>query len=74
MTERKKKEKDGYEVPLWNKVTLSLEEAVAYTGVARNKLCELADGEAAECVIWVGKKRLFKRRMLEEFLEKVYSI
>jgi len=74
MTEKKKNECVEHEVPLWQKVTLSLEEAVAYTGVARNKLRELSEGDASDCVIWVGKKRLFKRKKLEEFLDRAFSI
>lgn len=30
-------------VPLWEKVTLSLEEATAFSGLGRDKLIELAD-------------------------------
>ena len=60
-------------VPLWEKVTLSLEEATAFTGLGRDKLIELADNPDCDFIIWVGRKRLYKRKKLEEFIEKAYS-
>ena len=60
-------------VPLWEKVTLSLEEATAFTGLGRDKLVELADDPDCDFIIWVGRKRLYKRKKLEEFIEKAYS-
>lgn len=61
-------------VPLWEKVTLSLEEATAFSGLGRDKLIELADDPDCEFIIWVGRKRLYKRKKLEEFIEKLYSL
>lgn len=74
MAEKKKNVRKEYDVPLWQKVTLNLEEAVAYTGISRNKLREIADGAGSHCVIWVGNKRMFKRKQLEEYLEGLYSL
>lgn len=62
------------EVPIWEKVALTLEEAAAYTGVGINKLRKISDKEDCAFVLWNGTKRLLKRRALEEFLEKNYSI
>lgn len=61
-------------VPLWEKATLSLEEATAFSGLGRDKLIELADDPDCEFIIWVGRKRLYKRKKLEEFIERVYSL
>ena len=41
MPERKDKEK--YNIPLWHKPNLSIEEAVAYSGIGRDKLYKLTD-------------------------------
>ena len=62
------------EVPLWKKSTLTLEEAAAYTGIGVNKLRDLSSDERCEFVLWNGSKRMFKRRKLEDYLEKAYSI
>lgn len=62
------------EVPIWEKLLLTVDEAVYYTGIGRDRLYELSEGEAADCVIWIGRKRLYKRKKLEEFLENSYSL
>lgn len=68
------KEKQQELVPIWKKSNLSLEEAAAYTGIGVNKLRELSESDSCDFVIWIGRKRLLKRRKLDEYLEKVFSI
>lgn len=62
------------EVPIWEKANLTLEEAAAYSGVGINKLRTISDGESCQFVLWIGRKRLIKRKKLDEYLEKAYSI
>lgn len=62
------------EVPVWEKSNLTLEEAAAYSGIGIHKLRELSDKEDCEFVLWVGTKRLLKRRKLDEYIERSYSI
>ena len=62
------------EVPVWEKATLTLEEAAAYSNVGVNRLREISDAENCSFVLWVGKKRRSKRKLFEAFLEKSYSI
>lgn len=62
------------EVPIWQKSTLTLEEAASYTGIGMQKLRDISSDEQCEFVLWNGSKRMFKRRKLEDYLEKVYSI
>ena len=62
------------EVPIWEKSNLTLEEAAAYSGIGINKLRKLTDDDKCEFVLWVGTKRLIKRKKLDEFLEKHFSI
>ena len=52
----------------------TVEEAAAYSGVGRNKLRELTDSEQCSFVLWVGSMRLIKRRLLDEFLDNMYSV
>lgn len=61
-------------VPIWERTTLTILEAVAYTGIGRDKLREITDNEDCDFVLWVGNKRLLKRKKLEAFIEKEYSI
>lgn len=60
-------------VPLWHKSALTLDEATAYSGIGRNKLVELSDRPGCDFIIWTGRKRLFKRKRLDEFIERAYS-
>jgi len=62
------------EVPIWEKSNLTLEEAAAYSGIGINKLRELSNRDDCEFVLWVGSKRLIKRRLLDQFLERCFSI
>lgn len=61
-------------VPLWMKTTLTLEEANAYSGISINKLVELSDDPDCDFIMWVGRKRLFKRKRLDEFVDRTFSI
>lgn len=62
------------EVPIWEKSNLTIEEAAAYSGIGQNKLRQLTEDEKCKYVLWVGTKRLIKRRLFDEFIEKMYSI
>ena len=62
------------EVPVWEKANLTLEEAAAYSGIGIHKLRQLSDKEDCEFVLWVGTKRLIKRKKLDEYIERAYSI
>ena len=62
------------EVPVWEKANLTLEEAAAYSGIGIHKLRQLSDKEDCEFVLWVGTKRLIKRRKLDDYIERAYSI
>lgn len=62
------------EVPIWEKSNLTVEEAAAYTGIGINKIRELSSGNNCPFVLWVGNKRLIKRRKFDEYVEKQFSI
>ena len=60
------------EVPIWEKSNLTLEEAAASIGV--NKIRELSNDENCPFVLWVGSKRLIKRKLFDKYIEECYSI
>ena len=64
----------NYEVPSWLKSNLTLEEAAAYSGIGINKLREMSNDNTCKFVLWNGNKRLIKRRLLDEYTDKAYSI
>lgn len=53
---------------------MTLEEAAAYSGIGINKLREITNDERCRFVLWVGTKRLIKRKLLDKYLESAYSI
>ncbi|MBE7006575.1 MAG: transposase [Ruminococcaceae bacterium] len=62
------------DVPVWEKANLTLEEAAAYSNIGINRLREISNEQNCPFVLWVGSKRLIKRKPFESFLEKSYSI
>lgn len=63
------------QVPIWQKSNLTLEEAAAYSGIGINKLRSMTDSDECKFVFWNGTKRLMiKRRKLDEYLDKEFSI
>ncbi len=62
------------QVPVWLKSNLTIEEAVAYSGIGRDKLRAMTDDENCPFVLWIGSKRLIKRRVFDAYIDKMYSI
>lgn len=62
------------QIPIWEKTHLTLEEAAAYTGIGINKLRQLTNDRHCPFVLFVGTKRLIKRKKIDEYLENSYSI
>lgn len=62
------------EVPIWQKVMLTKEEAAAYSHIGINKLEELLKVPNCPFVLYVGKKKLIKRREFEAFLTENVEI
>ena len=52
-------------VPIWEKSNLTLEEAAAYFNIGVNKIREISNDDNCTFVLWVGNKRLIKRKMFD---------
>lgn len=74
MSDDKKVKQPKYEVPLWHKTNLSIEEAVAYTGIGRDKLYEMTSWDNCPFVLWIGNRRLIKRQVFDEYIANMYSV
>jgi len=61
-------------IPIWEKANLTPEEAAAYYGIGMNKIRALTDCANCPYVLWVGNKRLIKRKAFEKYLENQYSV
>lgn len=62
------------DIPLDQKPLLTLKEASRYTGIGINKLREMSNERNCDYVLFVGRKRMFKREALLKFLEESYSV
>lgn len=63
-----------YYVPISEKVLLTVEEAASYSNIGINKISELLNNPLCEFVLYVGKKRLVKRKEFEKYIEKTLEI
>ena len=55
-------------VPISNKLALTIEEAAAYSNIGQNKINELLKQPRCPFVLYVGKKKLVKRKEFERFI------
>lgn len=62
------------EIPVYKKLLLTKEEAAAYSHVGINKLEELLKVPNCSFVIYVGKKKLIKRKEFETFISENIEI
>ena len=62
------------EVPIWEKSNLTLEEAADYSGIGIGKIREITNDKKCRFVLWVGNKRLIKRRLFDQYIESCYSV
>lgn len=58
------------EVPIWEKITLTVEEAAAMSHIGENKLSRLMDDPKCTFVIFNGNRKLIKRKEFEKFISQ----
>lgn len=61
-------------VPIWEKLNLSVEEAAAYSNIGINKINEMLNEPRCPFVLYIGKKKLVKRKEFEKYLEKMIEL
>ena len=60
-------------VPIYQQ-NLTLEEAAEYSNIGINRLTMLIKEPTCNFVLYVGKKRLIKRKLFDEFIENINMI
>ena len=63
-----------YNIPLWHKLNLTIEEAAAYSGIGVRKLYDMTGCEDCPFVLWIGSRRVIKRKSFDEYIEKMSSV
>ena len=62
-------------VPIWQKYTLSIEEAALYFRIGETKLRRiLADNPNAEFILYNGNRVQIKRKLFELFIDQINYI
>ncbi len=62
-------------VPIWEKYTLTIEEAAAYFRIGENKLRRLvSENQDAEYIIWNGNRPQIKRIKFEKMIDSIDAI
>ena len=61
-------------VPIHEKVTLSIKEAAEYSNIGINKLESLLRSPRCPFVLYVGKKKLVKRKEFEKYISENIEI
>lgn len=61
-------------VPIWEKANLTIKEAAEYSNIGINRIEELLKMPSCSFVLYVGKKKLVKRREFELFLSRTLEI
>lgn len=58
------------EIPVWEKYTLTVEEAAAYFRIGENKLRKLiSEDKNARYILWNGNRPQIKRAIFEKFVD-----
>ena len=61
---------DKEKVPIYRKTTLTIREAAEYSNIGINKIDSLLRAPNCPFVLYVGSKKLVKRKEFEQFLSQ----
>lgn len=59
-------------IPVWERYTLSIEEAAAYFRIGENKLRKIVnENKDADYLLWNGNRPQIKRKKFEQFIDRL---
>ena len=61
-------------IPVWEKINLTPKEASEYSNIGINRIDTMLNNPTCPFVLYVGKKRLVKRKEFERYLEKKLEV
>nr|DAJ43023.1 MAG TPA: excisionase [Caudoviricetes sp.] len=62
-------------VPIWQKFTITVEEAAVYFRIGENKLRQLmSENRNADFILWNGNRPQIKRQKFEDFINSLHNI
>lgn len=66
--------KKSVRVPIFRKVALTIKEAAAYSNIGMNRIDAMLRSPDCSFVLFVGKKKLVKRKEFEEFIHNQVDV
>ena len=67
-------ENNGMIVPIEHKLALTVEEAAKYSNIGQNKISRLLRAPNCPFALYVGNKKLVKRKEFETFVSRIKEI
>ena len=62
-------------MPVWERYTLSIEEAAAYFRIGENKLRKIvSENQDADFILWNGNRPQIKRKKFEGYIDRLNAI
>ncbi|HBZ03817.1 MAG TPA: hypothetical protein DEO83_08425 [Lachnospiraceae bacterium] len=61
-------------VPIEKKINLTIKEAAEYSNIGINKIAELLRNPMCNFVLYIGNRKLVKRKEFELYLSSVWEI
>ena len=68
------KREEETNVPIYHKLTLTIREAAAYSNIGVNKINALLKQPDCPFVLYVGTRKLVKRKAFEAYIEENLAI
>lgn len=62
------------EIPIWEKSNLTIEEAAEYSNIGQNRISNLLKEPRCPFVLYVGSKKLVRRKEFEKFISESVEI
>ena len=70
-----KTEPEKFSIPVWEKYSLTVDEAARYFRIGENKLRRIInENPEAEYLLWNGSRAQFKRVKFEDFLDELSAV
>lgn len=61
-----------YEIPFWEKYTLSIEEAAAYFRIGEHKIRRMiSENRDADYILWNNTRAQIKRKKFEDYIDRI---
>lgn len=59
---------EKHNIPIWEKMNLTVDEAVAFSNIGEGKLRQILDEPGCSFVLFIGNRRLVKRKEFEKYI------